>query len=471
MATVASSAAGFVWEDPGDSIMIQVSMDLVDRLGAAVKKGLGTGPRGTEIGGLLLGKTLPGFGRTILIEDFELMPCEYLRGASYTLSPADRKLLGARLARTKAGRVVGYFRSHTRPGMYLDQEDFAVFGRYFPEPSQVFLLVRPSMNGAATGGFFFWEDGDVNRRSPYRQFPFDSEMLSTGGYPITGGAPPIPTPAPALGPRLAPIAVPKPVTAMPAREPRERGMLRKAPQIPWMVVPIIAGLFLIAGLFVTENRPAKQDGIVPAKVSPPAETVEPLLPEPEPQAAVPPTETEPVSAAAPTPETAPRPITAPAQKALPPVTAEAPTPVKAVRAPVHLVEAPPVLATPMEKPTPALAALLPSHANAAPPREAQVSYEQPRAGVFKRAIHKIEREEFVPASPTRQVAPAAAGGVGAVDVKVFIDESGSVTRAQVLTKGSDLAARSVDAARQWRFTPARKHDKAVSSEMVLHFQF
>ena len=30
---MASSAAGFVWEDPGDSIMIQVSMDLVDRLG------------------------------------------------------------------------------------------------------------------------------------------------------------------------------------------------------------------------------------------------------------------------------------------------------------------------------------------------------------------------------------------------------------------------------------------------------
>jgi hypothetical protein len=469
MATVASSAAGYVWEDPGDSIMIQVSMDLVERLGAAVKKGLGTGPRGTEIGGLLLGKILPGFGRTILIEDFELMPCEYLRGASYTLSPADRKLLGARLARSKAGRVVGYFRSHTRPGMYLDQEDFAVFGRYFPEPSQVFLLVRPSTQGPATGGFFFWEDGDVNRRSPYRQFPFDSEMLSTGGYPITGGAPPIPTPAPTLGPRLAPVAVPKPVTPMPARE---RGMLRKAPQIPWMVVPIIAGLFLIAGLFVTENRPAKQDAAVPAKVSPPAETVEPLLPEPAPQAAVPPAETEPVTSAAPAPESAARLSTVPKQKSLPPATAEAPATVKAVRAaPVHVVEPPPVLATPIEKPAPALAAVLPSHVNAAPPREAQVSFEQPHAGVFKRAFHKIEREEFVPASPTRQVAPATAGGVGAVDVKVFIDESGSVTRAQVLTKGSDMATRSVDAARQWRFTPARKHDKPVSSEMVLHFQF
>ncbi len=439
-------------------------MDLVERLGAAIKKGLGTGPRGTEIGGLLLGKILPGFGRTVLIEDFELMPCEYLRGASYTLSPADRKLLGARVARSKAGRVVGYFRSHTRPGMYLDQDDFAVFGRYFPDPSQVFLLVRPSTEGPATGGFFFWEDGDINRRSPYRQFPFDSQRLSTGGFPITGG-PPAPTPIT----RLAPVAVPKPVTPMP-REQGERGMLRKAPQIPWMVVPIIAGLFLVAGLFVSENRPTKRDVAPPAKASPPAEMVEPLLPEPEPQAAVPAAKDEPV--AAPAPEAAPRPSIASTPKQLPAVPAPV-SPVKAARAPDRVVEPPPMLATPFEKTAPAIAAVLPSHVKA-PPREAEVSYEQPHAGVFKRAFHKIAAEGFVPASPTRQVAPAApaaSAGVGDVDLKVFIDETGNVTRVQVLTKGSDLAARSVDAARQWRFTPARKHDKPVASEMVLHFQF
>jgi outer membrane biosynthesis protein TonB len=58
-----------------------------------------------------------------------------------------------------------------------------------------------------------------------------------------------------------------------------------------------------------------------------------------------------------------------------------------------------------------------------------------------------------------------------VDVKVFIDESGNVSRAQVLTKGSELASVSLSAARQWQFTPARKHDKPVASEMVLHFRF
>jgi TonB family protein len=68
--------------------------------------------------------------------------------------------------------------------------------------------------------------------------------------------------------------------------------------------------------------------------------------------------------------------------------------------------------------------------------------------------------------------PANAGvDARPVDVKVFIDESGKVSRAQVLTKGSDFAGAALSAARQWQFTPARKHDKAVASEMVLHFRF
>ena len=58
-----------------------------------------------------------------------------------------------------------------------------------------------------------------------------------------------------------------------------------------------------------------------------------------------------------------------------------------------------------------------------------------------------------------------------MDVKVYIDESGNVSRAQLLTKKNELAGASLGAARQWQFTPARRHDKPVASEMVLHFRF
>src|ERR1700722_647385 len=108
MAAVASPAAGYIWEDPGDSIMIRVSLDLVERLGAAVQQGLGTGPRGSEIGGLLLRRPLPGFGRAVSIEDFELVRCEHLRGASYTLSPGERHMLGGQLRRRRSLPVVGF---------------------------------------------------------------------------------------------------------------------------------------------------------------------------------------------------------------------------------------------------------------------------------------------------------------------------------------------------------------------------
>jgi TonB family protein len=474
----ATGTAGYVWEDPGDSIMVQVSLDLVERLGAAVQQGLGAGPRGNEIGGILLGRTLPGLGRAVLIEDFEPAPCEHLRGASYTLSPKDKRLLGTRLARRAPRQVVGYFRSHTRPGMYLDQDDFAVFSRYFPEAWQVFLLVRPSTEGPAMGGFFFWEDGDINRRSTYRQFPFDGARLATGDFPITGGQ----SAAAPAAPRPVPVLVPKPEA--PAR--------RRLPPLPWIVVPVIAVLFLIAGFFVSENQtPARETAAAKTSAS-----VEPLLPEPVPPAAVSPpaaasTPTPPPAqeAAAPQPEPIPQasaaepkptatPKPKPAKRPLRKVAA--PPPVTVARMPSREVEPPPVLAAPIEGIASKLPAVLPSRVAAAPPPEAEVSYEAPHPGVFRRALHKIsgtgeaESGAFVPPSPVRKVAPVKPADAGAearpVDVKVFIDESGNVSRVQVLTKGSDLAAAALSAARQWQFTPARKHDKAVPSEMLLHFR-
>jgi outer membrane biosynthesis protein TonB len=476
MAAVASvaagkaSAAGYVWEDPGDSIMIQVSLDLVDRLGAAVQQGLGTGPRGNEIGGILLGRPLPGFRRAVEVEDFELAPCEHLRGASYTLSPKDQRLLSTRLARHTGREVVGYFRSHTRPGMYLDQDDFAVFSYSFSEPWQVFLLVRPSAEGPAMGGFFFWEEGAVNRRSTYRQFPFDSARLAKGDFPITGGQLPA---APAARP--APVLVPKPAERAP----------RRLPGLPWMVVPAIAILFIIAGFFVSGSKEAAPK----AAAAKPSVPVEPMLPEPVPQAAAsvpaPAPQREPVAEAPvavpvidPSPVATSKPKLKPVKKPLPKLAA--PPPVAIARARPREVEPPPAPVLPADKLATRLAtglpAGLPSQVNAAPPPEAEVSYEVARPGVLRRALHKIEGEaesgSFVPPAPMRKVAPVklADGDARPVDVKVFIDESGNVSRAQLLTKGGDPSGAALNAARQWQFTPARKHDKPVASEMVLHFR-
>jgi len=473
----ASATAAYLWEDPGDSIAVHITLDVVERLGAAVQQGLGLGPRGFEIGGVLLGRTVSG-GRTVLIEDFWLVPSEHLRGASYTLSPKDRHALGVRLARCSPAEVVGYFRSHTRPGLYLDQDDFAIFSSYFPDPSQVFLVVRPSADGPAVGGFFFWEDGDINRRAPYRQFPFDSQRLLAGDFPI----------ADRPAPRLAPAPVPQ---AAAVRSPR------RAPQVHWLAVPIIAGLFLVAGLFVSEHR-APQPAPVPVKASAPASPVVPevaqnppaipdtprvVTPPPAADAEVaqnPPATPDTPQAAQPQP---PAPRRASAKQVLRPkrLPAPAPAPITATRIAPREIEPPPTLAAPITQTE--LASMPPPRSAPLPPTlEAEVSYTSVHPSVFKRVLHKIpsfgaaeSEDAFVPPTPIRKVRPPLPTDSGAspreVDVKVYIDESGNVSRAQLLTKRTAQADASLSAARQWRFAPARKRDKAVSSEMVLHFRF
>ena len=175
------NAAFYEWNSPRNSMTIRLDVDTARRLALVVKGGFEALPtRGLEVGGLLLGRSTPEDRPTTIIEDFEPIESEHRRGPSYTLSEKDRGLLERRLSAHVNRRglgVVGYWRSHTRPGLYLDQEDYSVILTYFSNPSQVFLLVKPSMGGQSVGGFFFWADGDIRRESPYEEFLFDQERL------------------------------------------------------------------------------------------------------------------------------------------------------------------------------------------------------------------------------------------------------------------------------------------------------
>jgi protein TonB len=555
---VASATAAYVWEDPGDSIMVQITLDVVERLGEAVELNLGTGARGVEIGGILLGHALQGSGRIVQIDDFELVPCQHLRGASYTLAPRDRDGLSAQLARRHIGQVVGFFRSHTRPGLYLDQDDFTIISHYFSDPSQVFLVVRPAADTPAVGGFFFWEEGDINRRAPYRQFPFNRDQLVAGDFSIADRLAVVPAIPPSL-----------------ERTSRLSAVRFPAPHFPWVAVPVIAGVVLLAGLFVSlKNTPkaAPATTPLPGQSGPPlrleAERVDDTLElhwDPNAAAmrkadlgvlwitdgdqrvrreltqqelAAGSTSYTPTSATVnfelqvltlsdhtnksvewagapspadgtlaqnvPSPEPAQsspiEPHTAVTQPPVGPVDPAAAklrakrqtprremtpvaAPVESARlAPVD-VPPPPALAAPSEKSPQKLVAVLPPRAVSLPKvPEPEVTLEPVHGSAIKRVLHKIsslgENEEVdgvVLPSPIHKVSPAippnSEPGESFVDVKVSIDDTGNVSRAQLLSKKNDLAWASLNAARQWRFKPARKHDKAVASEIVLHFRF
>jgi len=541
----ARATAAYIWEDPGASITIELGLDVLKRLGSAIQQGMGVGLRGREIGGLLLGRFAADNSRAVRIDDFELVPCQHWRGESYTLAPKERQALGKRVERHHPGQVVGFFRSHTRPGLYLDEDDFAVVSNYFAEESQVVLLVRPATGEPATAGFFFWEDGELNRRAPYRQFPFDANGLAVGDLPVANET--------AIEPARLPEK-PQKVAAWNAPPGLPRPW---ASRIPWLAVPVLAASFLVVGLIVSETRgkQASPPGSAAARPAPglaleveqtggslrvrwdpnaPAirtadlgllritDGTRNLRRELDPQelaggstiyspvtgnvkfelqvfALTEKTGRSVQEAVPPAPAVDSRPATnvAVAPEAPPPQPGgPKPSPVaqKQKKAAATPKPAPVVQAAVVSKPSnpppspppaiayqPELAGVLPDQA-AAPPPVAEVSYEAPHPGALKRAFHRISSiggddaaQGYAAPTPVHRVTPAVPRGAQddstAVDVKVYIDESGNVTRAHLLGKGGDLADAALNAARQWQFSPARKHDRPVPAELVLHFRF
>jgi len=178
----------FIWQVPGKPVAVHLHLDVVDRLGAEVLRGFGAVPkRGAEVGGILLGSIEPGEVTIVRIEDFEGVPCTYSRGPSYLFSGEERVAFEEALARWPgdlfaAATPVGYFRSHTREGMSLSEEDLEILNQYFRDPAQIGLLVKPFATKVSVAGFFAREGGEFPLETPL-EFAFRRRE-------ITGEAPP-----------------------------------------------------------------------------------------------------------------------------------------------------------------------------------------------------------------------------------------------------------------------------------------
>jgi hypothetical protein len=244
----------YVWEVPDKPISIQLHFDVIDRVSPDILRGLGAlKRRGAEVGGILLGRTEGGPHPKVIVEDFAPVASEYLMGPSYNLSEKDLVAFEATLERWKsdpAGKlsVVGFYRSHTRDGLCMDDADMGLAHRYFPEPDNVFLLVKPFATRPCLGGFFFWEDGEINRAASYLQFPFQRRELG-GGEPRAAAPPRTPQAEGPSSPSYTPPVAQElaPPTPTPAEEPTKTP--RKLAW-RWLLVP---GFLAIAGLsgFVT----------------------------------------------------------------------------------------------------------------------------------------------------------------------------------------------------------------------------
>ena len=224
----------YTWQVSGKPIVVQLHFDVIDRMHPQVMHGFTRlKSRGAEIGGILLGKSEAGLPRRVTIEDFDSVRSEYLTGPSYNLSENDLVAFEAAIARRNSRAKstglspVGFYRSHTRDELYMDDADLALACRYFPSHGNVFLLIKPFPTRTSLAGFFFWEEGKIHHESSYLQFPFDKGELEAG---VTRPAPqrqPVPERP------LTPYAVPS----------------SHLPVWQWLLVPVFLAVAGVAGIF------------------------------------------------------------------------------------------------------------------------------------------------------------------------------------------------------------------------------
>lgn len=156
-----------------------MSLDFVERLKREIlEKAQVSGDQGAEIGGLLLGSFSTNQG-DVEIRGFQILPCENRSDRRYILStPDDVERLEVAVAAPYDGlAVVGSFRSHLRDGLNLDDRDLTVCQIWFSDPAFIFLVVKPSPDGACDAGFFFWDRGQVHAAFSFMEFPFDAVLL------------------------------------------------------------------------------------------------------------------------------------------------------------------------------------------------------------------------------------------------------------------------------------------------------
>ncbi len=178
------------WEITGRPTVVKLSMGFVDRLLPEVMRGFGAMPRrGVEMGGILLGSIDRSGDRAVVtVEDYEPVPSRHSRGATYLLSDEEIERFRETTAKWahaegKQTFAVGYYRSHTREGLGLADDDLDLFNQMFPDPHAIGLLIKPFATRVSQAGIFIRENGNIRAQSSYKEFPFRRRELGGGEAP------------------------------------------------------------------------------------------------------------------------------------------------------------------------------------------------------------------------------------------------------------------------------------------------
>jgi len=191
MADLVTDSTETSWSAPQCPFTIEYSLRVLDDIRLAVVDAYFSLPRGgAEIGGILLGTHEPG---RVVISGYLALECEHATGPSFTLSSKDEAQLAELLASSR-GKVAGWYHSHTRSEIFLSEADLDLHQRFFPEPWQVALVMKPHSFQNMRMGFFFRErDGSIHGSGAYQEIVLEASPMR----PVPSGRIP-PQPAQAL---------------------------------------------------------------------------------------------------------------------------------------------------------------------------------------------------------------------------------------------------------------------------------
>ncbi len=256
------------WVVPESPVDVEYSLIVIDEIRQVVADGFQRLQRGgIEVGGVLYGTRQD---RIVKVTAMREIACEHARGPTFHLSDNDRAALTAQLARDKEDsrleglQVVGWFLSHTRSDVTLQQSDLDTYNGFFPQPWQVTMVVHPGRAGTMRAGFFVREpDGSVKGQRSYQEFNFPDRTAGVLDRPPRDRRPAV-EPA---GDRLPPARYTVRPEAPEAVEAPERveyeapsfGQLARAiPQyapypntrrkIPWAIIAVVAAALVLAVL-------------------------------------------------------------------------------------------------------------------------------------------------------------------------------------------------------------------------------
>jgi proteasome lid subunit RPN8/RPN11 len=225
-----TDSAILTWNVPECPFTIEAAVRVLDDIRLSVTDAFFSLPHGgAEIGGILLGQFDNG---RLYIGDYAALECEHAHGPSFVLSAADEdrlaQLLSAHANDAGGLRPVGWYHSHTRSEIFLSEADLEIHRRFFPEPWQVALVMKPHTFQPARIGFFFREsDGGVHASASYREDVLETlpiRQMPSGqpsAQPLSDRSArtfrPLPVSAP--GPALASLAMPSPARPVPESAP------------------------------------------------------------------------------------------------------------------------------------------------------------------------------------------------------------------------------------------------------------